>query len=466
MLIGWSVADVTPPRPVVLRGQFHARISQHVQDPLTATALALESPGPDGDNEQAIMVSCDRVNVPSCIQERLTAELAPRLSGFEPDKLFLNATHTHTAPEIEEGIYPPQGPEVMTPTEYADLFVERVAEAVVEAWEGRTEGGLSWGYGQAVVGHNRRITYAGGVSKMYGRTDQADFECVEGYEDHGVDLLFTWDLRQRLTGIVINLACPSQVTEGESYVSADFWHEARQEVRKRLGDDVFILPQCGAAGDQSPHLLLHQRAEEEMRRRRGLTEREEIGRRIATAVDDVLPLARKEVHTDPPFRHTVESLRLPVRMVTAAEYEEARRQCDEWEAKQPDPQDVVAFSRRYVMLRRYGKVVARYAAQQDNPVYETEVHALRLGEVAMATNPFELFLDFGLRIKARCRALQTFVVQLTGTGRNTMSGYLPTARAVAAKSYGAEVADNVVGPTAGQVLVDRTVEMLNALWDE
>jgi len=46
------------------------------------------------------------------------------------------------------------------------------------------------------------------------------------------------------------------------------------------------------------------------------------------------------------------------------------------------------------------------------------------------------------------------------------SGYLPTERAVQARSYGAEVASNLVGPEGGQALVDETVRAINALWDE
>ena len=37
----------------------------------------------------------------------------------------------------------------------------------------------------------------------------------------------------------------------------------------------------------------------------------------------------------------------------------------------------------------------------------------------MATNPFELFLDYGLRIKARSEAPQTFIVQLACGARGT-----------------------------------------------
>jgi hypothetical protein len=85
---------------------------------------------------------------------------------------------------------------------------------------------------------------------------------------------------------------------------------------------------------------------------------------------------------------------------------------------------------------------------------------MRLGDVAMATNPFELFLDYGLRMKTRSKAVLTFVVQLAN-GRGT---YLPTAKAEAGGGYSAIVQSNSVGSEGGQVLVDKTVELINSNW--
>ena len=67
-----------------------------------------------------------------------------------------------------------------------------------------------------------------------------------------------------------------------------------------------------------------------------------------------------------------------------------------------------------------------------------------------------------MQIKARSKALQTFVLQLTGG----WSGYLATQRAVQGGGYSAVVQSNEVGPEGGQVLVDRTVEIINAMFDE
>jgi len=470
MHIGWAIADVTPDKPVILRGQFHTRISTHVNDPLMATALALE-----GRGAQAIIMSIDSVSVPAHIISGVRAKLRDRLPDFDPQCLTAGATHTHTASGVEDSTYPLPPPGVMLGSEYANVLIAGMADAAARAWEARAPGGVSWGYGQAVVGHNRRAHYAGGTSKMYGQTAVPDFECIEGYEDHGVDLLFAWDAQSKLTGVLINIACPSQETEGALYVSADFWHEVRQELWRRhspchpersegSSERLFVLTQCAAAGDQSPHLLLNKPAEALMRERRGLTEREEIARRIVNAVDEVLPLAAADVRDDPPLAHLCATLDLPVRRVTRAEYEEAVRQYEENEQHEVSPDDP-EFSWRHVMLRRYAAVMQRYEQQDAHPTYPAPVHVLRLGDIAMATNPFELFLDYGQRMKARSPATQTFVVQLSETAGPAYGGYLPTHRAVSSKSYGAEVVDSPVGPDGGQMLVDRTLEMIEELWE-
>ncbi len=93
--------------------------------------------------------------------------------------------------------------------------------------------------------------------------------------------------------------------------------------------------------------------------------------------------------------------------------------------------------------------------------FAMELHVIRLGDVAIATNVFELFTEFGIQIKARSRALQTFVIQLTaGPG----TSYLPTARAARGGGYSAIAESNLVAPEGGQVLADRSVDLINSLW--
>ena len=85
---------------------------------------------------------------------------------------------------------------------------------------------------------------------------------------------------------------------------------------------------------------------------------------------------------------------------------------------------------------------------------------IRLGEIAIASNPFELFTDYGLRMKARSRAEQLFIIQLAcDSGK-----YLPTAKAARGGSYSAIVASGIVGPEGGRILVEQTVKMINNLF--
>jgi len=453
ILVGWASKSITPNKPVVLIGQFHPRVSKYVNDPVTATALAIET-----SEDQAIMVSCDLAVVTRIMQDELRDRLKPKLPDFDVKKLFLNATHTHIAPNMMEGWYAPQDKEVMGATEYVYFLVDCLTDVVVEVWESRKPGGISWAYGHAVVGHNRRAAYLDGSSQMYGSTNREDFDCIEGYEDHSINMLFSWDQEKNPTGIVINVACPSQVTEGEYYVSADFWYEVRTELKKRYSSDLFILPQCSAAGDQSPHFLLNSRAEENMRKIKGVSEREEIALRIADAVDYVFPLTKKDIRTSVPFKHVVQDVKLPVRKVTTQEFETAKLEYDRLMKKESLDEN----SGDYIVLGRNKSVMDRY--KQEEPFYRMELHVIRLGDIAIATNPFELFLDFGMRIKARSKALQAFLVQLACDCPGDFgAGYLPTAKAINGRGYGAEAASNFVGPEGGQVLVNKTIELINSI---
>ncbi len=112
------------------------------------------------------------------------------------------------------------------------------------------------------------------------------------------------------------------------------------------------------------------------------------------------------------------------------------------------------------MERRAKAVLKRYEKQGDAPVFPVELHALRIGDAAIAVNPFELYLDYGLQIKARSRAEQCLIAQLA----NDRGRYLPTAAAVRGGAYGSRVEDNNVGPEGGAVLVEETLALINSLW--
>jgi hypothetical protein len=352
---------------------------------------------------------------------------------------------------MKEGDYEIPRDGVIQPAEYAEFLAARVAGVIAKAWESRRPGRVGWGLGHAVVAQNRRSIYANGRAQMYGPTDRPDFRGIEGSEDQGVEVLLFWDGAGKLLATAVNVACPAQEVEGRSAVNADLWHEVRESLRARYGRDLLVLGWTGAAGDQSPHLMYRQRAEERMRALRGLTRLQELSRRIVAAWEEAYEGARKEQHPNAMLVHKVATIELPVRRVTETEAAEARAKV---EALAKDPRN-----RRLVIW--HGDVVKRYERQEAGTTepFAMELHAIRLGDVAIATNAFELFTEFGIQIKARSRAIQTFVIQLAGPG-----SYVPTARAARGGGYSAIAESNLVGPEGGQVLADRTVDLIDALW--
>jgi hypothetical protein len=355
-------------------------------------------------------------------------------------------------------VLPKEG--VMQVEQYRTFFAERVADAVAEAWKGRAKGSVSWGLGHAVVAYNRRAVYADGSARMYGPTNVPEFRGLEGYEDHDVPVLFAWNEAGKLIGMAVNVSCPSQEVESRTGVNADFWDPVREALHEQYGDQVCVLGWTGAAGDQSPHLMYRKAADERMRRLRGLTRLEEIARRVVRAVDEAYEVVKDDRHAALPLIHKVETIRLPMRLVTDAEYAEAKAGVEQAAAQiEKDPK---AADRVYRRMKWYEMTVDRFEAQKTdpNPTHQMELHVLRIGDAVVCTNQFELFTDYGIRIKARSKAVQTFVVQLVGPGT-----YLPTEKAVRGGHYSAIVHSNLVGPEGGHVLVDRTVELIDSMWE-
>ena len=462
LLVGTSTADITPSLPVALDGQFHLRIAKTIETPLTANVIALESRDGNRPVDAAIMVSCDVVGIPVKTLSMLRGELKKQMPGFDVNKIFLNAVHTHTAPVIENNPtfsyqIPKEG--VLQPEEYEAFFVKQTAEAIIKAWKDRKPGSVSWGMSHAAIAYNRRTVYSDGSAVMYGNTNKPEFRNMEGIEDHDVNVLFFWNGNGKLIAMTVEVPCTAQEVEGRSAVNADYIHPVRERLRQRFGPDLVVLGWIGAAGDQSPRPLYRKAAEERMIKLRNLTRLDEIARRIFNAVEEAYETVEQDRYADVQLVHKVETLTLPMRLVTEKEYAVSKEEHDKAAAMiAADPK---AAEQQLARMTWNGDVLKRFENQKTNPdpTVQSEIHVLRIGDAVVCTNEFEMFTDYALRIEAQSRALQTFIIQLTGPG-----SYLPTERAVAGGGYSAVAQSSQVGPDGGQILVDRTVKLINDMF--
>ena len=474
LLIGTSTADITPKLPVALMGQFNLRIADTVETPLTANIIALESRDGSLSNDIAIMVSCDVIGIPEMLLKMVRDKVNKQIPEIDPEKILMTAIHTHTAPVLENGLQysfryqiPKKG--VLQVEEYNIFFVQQVSEAIAKAWKNRQEGSVSWGLSHAAVAYNRRAVYSKvmsqgsmgeGTVQMYGQTNLPEFTNIEGMEDHDVNSLFFWDKNGKLIAMTIDVPCPAQEVEHRLAVSADYWHPVREKLKQRFGSDLCVLGWIGAAGDQSPRPIYRKAAEERMIRLRNLNRMDEIARRIVVAVEEAYQTVKDDRYTNVQLIHRVETLSLPMRLVTEKENIFSKRESDIAAAEMAADSSTACDVLAHMTWNR--DVVERFEKQKTdpNPKMGAEIHVIRIGDVVLCTNQFELFTDYGIRIQARSKALQTFVIQLAaGAG-----SYLPTKKAVEGGGYSAIVQSSSVSPDGGQILVDRTVELINSLW--
>jgi hypothetical protein len=215
-------------------------------------------------------------------------------------------------------------------------------------------------------------------------------------------------------------------------------------LREVLGAGLPVLYLQGASGDTSPWNMLASppRYDGEQRVR-------EMGHVLA---GETLRLLRNLSYADDPgLSHAHEDLELKVRLpapeqVRAAEKAEAAGEgsLDRW---------------NYVLL--VDGALRLYREFKNHPVDLVPVHVVRVGGLAIATNPCELYCQFGLNIRRRSPAEATMISQLT----DGCPGYCPTTYGLIGGGYSSD-------PTywcrleaeAGYKLVDASAKLLRALW--
>ena len=126
--------------------------------------------------------------------------------------------------------------DILTPEEGTELVTSKIAEAAKRAWETRRPSYYTNEFGRAAVGMCRRATYDDGSAQMWGDTNTANFVALEGGNDSGIELIYTFDENKKLTGVVANIACPAQILEQRNLISADYWGRAKAILREKLGE--------------------------------------------------------------------------------------------------------------------------------------------------------------------------------------------------------------------------------------
>ncbi len=492
--IGWSEVDITPENgtKIGLAGQFYERITDEVESKITITAFAVEI-----GNDRMVIASCDLVSIGKNLHELVKIEVEKTYPELK-DKIITNAIHTHTSYVYKrEGVNSgstlnvlkqmlPKGMEyqplvsdkkMLDPELALHFLANKISEAIKNAWKSRTDGFYANAFGRAAVGMNRRVCYDDGSAKMWGDTNLANFEELEAGNDSGIELIYTYDRNRELNGVIANIACPAQVMEHRNCISSDYWGKVKENLRKHFGRSIFVLGLCSAAGDLCPRdlirwvnpetpiddpnihreNLIERRADPSMFDVSGLRV---VGKRISNELIQVFEeLTDNDLKNKCTLEHRTINMVLPLRRVTIAEYNDAKEKIEEYIAKNKGKS--MSFDDN-AKIHIYAGTIARYNFQQEVNDITEEIHIVRFGDVAIATNPFELFLNYGNKIRARSKAKQTILIQLSCGA----DGYLPTEKAEKGSHYSAYVSSGVTGHEGGDILVRETLTHINELFKE
>jgi hypothetical protein len=474
--VGLASRDITPPLGYRLAGYYFERLATAVHDPLQAKAIVLGQ----GDVRFALVV-CDLCQTsPEVVAQART--LASEKTGIPADHICISSTHTHTGPDyfgvLAEHLHrialaAHNGEDPARPIDYPNFLAGRIADAIVEANGSLTPATLAFATApQPHIAFNRRHVMKDGTVAWNPGKLNANIVRPAGPIDPSVSVLAVTRERTlmisghptpwRTLDAILTCFPLHPDTVGGTEFSGDYPHYLETTLRQQLDRpnllSIFAQGTSGNINHVDVSTPLPQKGQEEAERiGRALGQRiiDTVGltppeRRPAFNPDDRPPLPQWGNATplqNPSLAVAVARIDLPLQQYPPDEVAKARALFEKiQERKLP-----------FLVGVRAVKIMKIYDRHHGQPI-PGEVHAVRLSDdTALVMLPSELFVEFGLAIKARSPFAHTIVIELA----NDSFGYIPTKKAFEEGAY--EPTNAAIQPGGGERLVDTAVQLLTQL---
>jgi hypothetical protein len=431
---GSAIAEITPKESVFLFGYPNVpRWSTGVHDPLLASALYLS----DGINA-SIFIACDLALITLSMCQRVRSCVA-QATEISEDHILISATHTHSGPVIGEHLCAEHDHVVpkMDP-KYQHWLEDQLVDAAVRA---------SKTAGPARIGLS--IADASGVG-----TNRRD---PNGPADLDTPVLFLQRQRDH-SPLAVMLICsmhPTVLHEDSRLISGDFPGLARNYLQDQIvGRNCPILCHTGPAGNQSPRHVVRANTLEEANR---------LGQIVGVAVAKSLSTIKFFETTHIECR--TKRIDLPIREFASVDI--ARQKLDD-SARKLETLRRIQAPRTQIRTAEcdwFGAAesltLSRAAAdgrlvQFARSCLPAEVQLIRINDWDFIGWPGEMFVEFGLRVKARFP--NAFIIAYAN---GELQGYLVTREAAEEGGYEASNA-LFKSPESGDALVDATLDLLSS----
>lgn len=398
---GAAEVDITPPVGTLLCGSLEPRPATGIRDPLLVKALVLGA-----GRDRFVYAVFDLAMLSREVGDRCIAAAARR-TGIPRGRIVWSCTHTHTSPYT--GDWFPTGSPDPTDRKWLRSLPARFAECVARADRARRPVRVSRASGfENTVSRNRRYRFKGGVEVNAWNVPHGapPSQCLATAAaiDPEVGLLAFEDRRDRVVAALFYFALHANADFGP-FFSGDYPAVVASRLRERFGPQVVTLFMPGPCGDVNP-----------ARRSR------EVGDALAEQVFAAF-WAREPV-ANPAIEVVRAELPVPCRDWTVDQ--EARIAASGWGAASQE-----LFRRNLEAIRASGRTSVT-----------APLCAWRIGEIAFAGFPGELFQGWGTVVKERSPFPWTYPVELCGD----YLGYLVTRQAWDAGGY--ESLISTVAPVA------------------
>ncbi len=242
---GWAEINITPPLGVEMGGRGPTEtVGKRVLDPLMSQVLFLK----DGKGQGFALVSFDLVGMPHELSDRIRTMLVHEL-GVDWNLTVLNTSHTHSGPQMNLGVMAILNPIPQNQLDYQNTVFEKVLQATRTAAKSMHPVKAEVFEGKSEIAINRRGHDKSGAPSMRPNAD--------GPIADKLWVLKLTPLDGTAPAVIFSYACHPVIvySYAGNAISADFPGQAREALRKELGEKTHLQFVQGLAGDVRPRAL-------------------------------------------------------------------------------------------------------------------------------------------------------------------------------------------------------------------